>query len=442
MATPRRITVRPVFLLLALAAFGCAKQGEIKQAKPLTQVQVTALHVGPVSVQVPTVGNIMAVEHSRVASRGSGQVEQFELREGAQVAKGQILAQLRSETLAIQLEAAKALHHQKEQDYTLLQAGFRPEEIAQAMARMKAAEAVAQRSAADFARKRELHESRTITDQELEEAQFEATRAEQAQAEAAADYELKKAGNRPEEIEAARAMAEAQHQVVLELEEELRKRTIVAPFAGYLVEKLVDVGEWVPEGGAVATLVSLEEVEVRVNVDERSIEQVAVDSKVPVLIEALGATPFEGRVRAVVPRAAWEQGSRSFPVIVRLTNELVEGQPRMKEGMIARIEFKGPPRDALLAHKDAIVRSSGRPIVRVVVDGDEVRDVAVEEGLSAGEFIEIRGDVREGDLVVTEGAERVRAFEKVVVQTAETDDAARVAKEPPAKDEAAPVGGS
>ncbi|MBX7165161.1 MAG: efflux RND transporter periplasmic adaptor subunit [Pirellulales bacterium] len=374
-------------------------------------------------------GTIVAVERSRVASRAGGQVEEYPLREGAAIQAGDMLAKLRTETMEIQLGAARALARQAEQEYTRLQAGYRPEEIAAAEARMKAAQAVASRSTSDLERKKQLFGQHTISQQELDDATFEESRAAQTLAELRADFEMKRNGYRPEEIEAARAASDAEQQKVLEIEEEIRKRTIRAPWSGYLVEKLVDVGEWVTEGGTVATLVNLDEVEVEINVDERWINLVQVGGEVAVLLDALPGATFAGKVRTIVPRSNWEQGSRSFPVIVRVKNELADGQPRLKEGMVARVEFQGPSHAAILAHKDSIVRASGKPIV-FVVKGEEVRGVEVVEGLSEGEFIEITGDVHEGDVVVTEGAERVRPFEKVVVQQAPAADSPRVAKEP------------
>ncbi len=127
-----------------------------------------------------------------------------------------------------------------------------------------------------------------------------------------------------------------------------------------------------------------------------------------------------GTVNQIVPRSEWTTGSRSFPVIVRMQNTLKEGRPLLSEGMVARVVFSGEPREALLADKDAVVRSSGKPLVYVAEQQAEtqtatVRPVEVTEGLSEGQFIEVAGELEEGDLLVTEGVERLHPYDQVEI---------------------------
>jgi membrane fusion protein (multidrug efflux system) len=235
-------------------------------------------------------------------------------------------------------------------------------------------------------------------------------------AEADAAHAMTVAGYRAEEIDAARAAADVQQQEVLRLEDEMKKRNVVAPFSGYIVEKHIDLGEWVPLGGPVATLVNLDEVEVQVNVEESFIAQLRPGQEVEARIDALGGEVVQGTIRQIVPRADWATGSRSFPVIVRMKNSREHDQPRLREGMVARITFRGTPRQALLAHKDAIVRNLVGTLVYVVGADKKVRAVGIQEGISSGEFIAVEGELRDGDLLVTEGVERLRPFDKVAVQ--------------------------
>lgn len=404
---------------LVLLLSGCGSAEPPAAKSEILPVMAEPVLFEPIGVRVPTVGTVVAIQRSRVASRGAGRVVEFPLRIGALVKQGELLAQLQTDTLEIELAAAQALLKQREQEYAQMQAGYRAEELAQARARMNAADAVAANAEADANRKTALFDRGTITEEERDATVFEAQRAREAYAEARANFELIKAGFRPEEIEAARAAMEVQHQETLRLEEELRKRTITAPFDGYVVEKNVDVGEWIPEGGAVATVVALDEVEINVNVDESYIAQISVNQSVDVHVAAAGEHPLPGTIERIVPRSAWEQGSRSFPVVVRVKNQLADGVPLLKEGMLARINLSGPQREALLAHKDAIVRSSGKPLVFVIGADGLLRVVSINEGLSAGSYTEVHGELAAGDLLVTEGAERAKPFQLVDVKNLE-----------------------
>ena len=189
----------------------------------------------------------------------------------------------------------------------------------------------------------------------------------------------------------------------------------MAPFAGFVTQRHTDVGQWVDEGGPVVTLICLDEVEVRVQVEEDAIGQIRLGQQVEIHVDALAQQSIGGVIRSVVPRAEWRQGSRSFPVIVRLPNTIESRQPKLKEGMLARVTFHGAPREVLLIDKDAIDRSSGRPLVYLVQADNRVRAVEVQEGMSQGQLVEVTGNLQAGDRLVTEGVERLRPFQEVAI---------------------------
>ncbi len=410
--------LRATLVASTLACSACTGPPPPPRVEPTPLVRVEPVRRGIIAEEIPVVGTVVPVDVSRVATGVPGPVVRYPWRVGAYIEAGVVLTELRSVTVQIQIEAAQALLRQSEQQYAELEAGYRAEEIAQSEARMKATEAERIYTKANADRINKLYDSpnlRPVTERERDEAVFQAESASQAHAEATADYEMKIRGNRPEAVAAAKAAVDAQQKEVARLEDELRKKTIRAPFSGFLVEKSAEVGEWVESGSPVGTLVRLDEVEVHVNVEESHIHQIKVGQTVDVLVDALGDKPIAGQVKFVVPKSDWSTGSRSFPVIVSMENSFEDGQPLLKEGMVARIRFRGPGREALLAHKDAVVRSSGTPTVFVVGDDGRVRAVVVAEGISQDQFVEIHGNVAAGDLLVTEGVERLRPFDEVAV---------------------------
>jgi multidrug efflux pump subunit AcrA (membrane-fusion protein) len=130
-------------------------------------------------------------------------------------------------------------------------------------------------------------------------------------------------------------------------------------------------------------------------------------------------------VAAVVPRSNWERGSRSFPVIIRIQNEIDSSTtpptPALREGMMAEAAFRGIPVKALLVPKDSVVRTSRGAFVYVVNPAEEgkplsVRQVLVSLGIGTGVWIQVQGEsLAAGQQVVTEGAERLRAFQTVSI---------------------------
>ena len=396
---------------------GCGAGVEEGPNDRTPKVHVSTVVERTISARVPAVGTVVPVDVSRVAAGTAGLVMEYTPREGEFVEGGAPLATLRSVSLEIEIEEARSLLREKEQMLAELVAGTRREEIQQAESRMRSAEAASKLADSNAARTERLfaQAGRAVTERERDEAVFAAVQAREAHAEAKAAYELLVAGARPEQIEAARAAVDAQTNSVSRLEDDLAKKVVRAPFAGFLVERSIEVGEWVEVGGAVGTISRLDEVEVQVNVEESWLHEIKIGQTVEVTIDALGRRNVSGEVRHIVPRSQWSSGSRSFPVIVRVKNTIEAGRPMLTEGMVARVEFRGSPRDVLLAEKDSIVRSSGRPLVFVVTEDETVRAVEVTEGISEGKYVEVQGDLGPGAVLVTEGVERLRPFDKVSI---------------------------
>lgn len=428
---PRLPTSAGLPLLSALLiAAGCARP-EAPPEKPALVVRVVPLRQGEVAASVPAAGAVRALQVSRVASGAAGIVERFPFREGDFVESGAVLAELRDVTISLELTAAKALARQREQEFAEKAAGYRAEEIAAAEAKHQAADAQAEFAELRAQRADALHGRKAISDEQYDEHRLEARRLRQEAEAAKADAEMKRNGARAEQVAAAEAARDAALEEVRRLEDELGKRKIRAPWAGYLVTEETEVGQWLPEGGVVATLARFDAVEVRVNVEEHQISHVEVGQPIDVVVDALGPEPIAGEVTAVVPRSQWEAGSRSFPVVVRLANEVVAGQPRLKEGMLARMTFRGQATTALLAHKDAIVRTSQGSLVFVLGDDQRVRAVSVTEGMSQDDYIVVEGALAVGDRLVSEGVERLRPYDQVTLAESPAPPAAPIARSDP-----------
>jgi multidrug efflux pump subunit AcrA (membrane-fusion protein) len=89
--------------------------------------------------------------------------------------------------------------------------------------------------------------------------------------------------------------------------------------------------------------------------------------------------------------------------------------------MMAEAKFSGQSVEAILVPKDSLVRTSRGTFVYVINPASDgkpmsVRQVIVTTGVSSGTSIQVIGDVLAADQqVVTEGAERLRAFQTVQI---------------------------
>jgi RND family efflux transporter MFP subunit len=381
------------------------------------------------------VGTVMPLRKAIIGSAVDGRVIEYPLNEGDRVERGQMLAQLLTDTIRLELAAAEAELELRKQELAELENGTRPEELEQAQARMVAAQARWQYAQARRARAGKVGQA--MSEEEREEMIALAVEAEQAYREAKAAHQLAVEGPRKEQIAQAAAMVAVQQATVDRLKDQIEKHTIISRFAGYVTAEHSEVGQWVKQGDPVAEVVALDEVEVVAQVVEQYAPHIRSGMSVSVELPALGGPPLSGVVAAIVPQA--DVQARTFPVKVRVKNEVSADGPLVKSGMYARVMLPtGKTQMATLVYKDALVLGGQQPIVHVVdaapnAKQGKARPVSVQLGIAQGSMIQVMGELQPGQLVVVQGNERLRPgqdvqFQRVVDPPADSPPASAQSK--------------
>jgi RND family efflux transporter MFP subunit len=409
------------------------------QAQEPSPVAVSVVQRADVDAVQSYVGTVTASRISSVGSAVDGRVQSFPINEGDFVTKGQPLAQLLTETINLELEAAQAELLLTKHDLTELENGARPEELAAADARKRAAKAFHDFRLTQATRARQLFEKGAFNEEELHEIEAEAESALQIFRQGEENWKLAVAGPRVEKILQAKARVAMQDAMVRNLESRVRKFTIVAPFDGFVVAEHTEQGEWIKQGDLVADVVALDEVDILVNVRETHVAHIFIGQDVNIVIPALSDFQIAGKVISIIPQA--DLRARTFPVKVRVKNPPLNDPSEnrtvtIKAGMIARaVVPTGVKRQGLLVPKDALVLGGPSPMVYVVDPtvpdindpvGDKgtakassntgkARPVPVTMGASDGRLIEIEGPVKEGEMVVVRGNERLRPGQDVAI---------------------------
>ena len=192
---------------------------------------------------------------------------------------------------------------------------------------------------------------------------------------------------------------------VAQIRRRIKQTEVLAPFPGVVAERLVQIGEFVNRGAQVARLVDTEHREIRAQAPlsvagwiregmQVSVEHEQLESLSPVsYVIPIGderSRMFEVRIAAMNP--AWIIGS---PVRIALPNS----EPR---------ELVAIPRDGL------VLRGSNIYVMRVNND-NTVEKVSVETGIGLGVFVEVIGNVYQGDRIITRGGERLQAGQAVTI---------------------------
>ena len=216
---------------------------------------------------------------------------------------------------------------------------------------------------------------------------------------------------RVKSAEAAIASATARVRVI---EEALENTNVRAPFDGSVIRKRAEVGETVSpfgvagqatrEGGAIATIADLNELEVQTEVSENSVAKLAANMPAAVKLQAYPDVTFKGRLRQIFPSADRAKA------IVEVRVSILDADVHVKPEMTASVTFQEPRAQAaaasattpvaptILVPKRAVAAQGSQGTAWVVTGGtatrrpvvlgaDRIDQVEVKSGLVPGEAV-------------------------------------------------------
>lgn len=195
------------------------------------------------------------------------------------------------------------------------------------------------------------------------------------------------------------------------LKAQIAKKKVVAPFAGRVGIRSINVGEFVPRGKALLPLQKLDPIYVNFNVPQRFLGSLSAGQKVSVFIDAFENTPFEGKVTAI--NSVVDSSTRNISVQATLANP----EERLRSGMYARVEVELPTAtDIVAVPATAISYASYGNSVFVVEklkdkEGHEylgVRQQFVKLGVTRGDLIAVTEGLKAGEQVVSSGVFKLR----------------------------------
>jgi HlyD family secretion protein len=400
-----------LLMIYPIAPAATAQQGPaVVEVAPVVQTDLAETQ--------PTLGTITPTRRATLGSAVDGRVIELMVREGDRVEENQPLAKLLTQTIELELEAAEAELELRKEELAELQNGNRPEEIAQAKARLEASGIAARFLEKNKERLTELSQSNAVPLADLENSLSLWLEAQQRNLEAQSAYQLAIQGARPEKIKQAQMRVAVANALAERLRDQLGKHTIYSRFGGYVTKELTEVGQWLSRGEPVAEVIALDDVFVEAKVIEAQIPLIQLGDQVIVEVPALGDQKFRGEVERIVPEA--DLRSRTFPVKVRVANQFSpSGQPALKSGMLARLALATTMRQsAFLVPKDALVLQGGSTMVWGIdpatitkspegtMEGSAVA-IPVETGAEQKDRIAVSGPIQPGMLVVIRGNERI-----------------------------------
>jgi HlyD family secretion protein len=262
-----------------------------------------------------------------VAAKVTARVAALRVAEGERVEAGQLLFELDSPEVAARQRQADAVLAAAQAQSDKAEEGARREDIRAAEAQWRRAQAGSELARTTSLRLDRLHAEGVDSRQRRDEARVTAIDAEQQARAARALYDQALAGTREQDRRAAQAQVLQAEGAVAEVQaagDEVHGR---APVAGEVSKRMADVGELVPAGYPVFTLVDLDRVWVAFHLREDQFAGLAVGQRLRGAIPALEQEDVAFEVYYISPAgdfATWRatrQSSgydvRSFEVRVR-----------------------------------------------------------------------------------------------------------------------------
>ena len=353
--------------VLAAAGTGWSQD---RSGPPFAMVRVAEAKFEHLQNRAALVGRLREVRRSVVAAEVTGKIVEMLVDAGDVVTGGRtVLARIDSVWSKHRLALAEA-------------------NLAAAWSEEAEARAVLVKSTSDLEQIQNLVENNATSDREYKEALavFEADEAR-----------LKGASARIRAAESERDLVQSEYE----------KLTILAPFDGVVVAKMVEVGEWADKGTAVAEIISRGSIDAVIDVPERMINSIKVGIEVPVFVEAL-SKEVTGQVEAIIPAGA--AASRTFPVKIRIDDQ--GGRLKAAMSVVVRVPTSEKIQ-AVTVPRDAVLQSPRGPYVWISAAGrgpvPVARSVPVKVLFGKGDRYAVHaGGQQLGRAeVVIEGGERI-----------------------------------
>lgn len=172
---------------------------------------------------------------------------------------------------------------------------------------------------------------------------------------------------------------------------------ILSPISGTVLQVETANGAPVTQGTEVAQVANLQDVELRVDLDEIDLPHVSTGSRVSFTLDAYPGRQINGTLTQISPTAQTTGGTTTFEGTVAFA---VPNQMLIRPGMNANVSIQTALRQNVLLIPESALRTVGqRTFVTVVTNGGtEEREIQV--GLSSKGDVEVASGLREGERVV------------------------------------------
>jgi RND family efflux transporter MFP subunit len=385
---------RPLLALVFLGLGLSACQGEVPAsaaqdkarpqaaaAAPAREVRVVPAAERALPRTVAATGTLAAEDQVTLSAKVAGRLERIDVDLGSRVKRGEVVAQLDQTDFKLRVEQAEAALQQARARLGLSPTGTDEQVDPEKTAIVRQAFAVLEE--ARLTRDRSV---RLLEQQLIARAQLDTAEANLKVAEGRYQDAIEEVRNRQAVLAQRRSERDLARQ-------QLADTIVVAPVDGAVSQRQASPGEFVAAGAALATLVRIHPLRLRVSVPERESTGVRAGQTVRLTVEG-DPNAYAGRVVRLAPIV--QELNRTLTVEAEVPNE----RGLIRPGAFARAEIvTDAAQPVLTVPTSALVVFAGVEKV-LVVRGGKTAEVRVQTGRKLGEEVEIVEGLKRGDSVV------------------------------------------
>ncbi|MCI5633439.1 efflux RND transporter periplasmic adaptor subunit [Helicobacter sp.] len=334
------------------------KQEKLEQSKEKSVlVSVAPIQSGILNQNYQYIGSLYFSERGLLASEVAGVIDNVNVKEGQRVKKGELLATLNSDLLSNEILSKEGALKQARAQYEKIQK--------------------------DFSRFKTLYESESVSFKEYEDALFD--------------------------MQAQKGNMESISYALELLKTQKRKKSIIAPYDGVILQKLLSQGEWVNAGAGVFNIAKITPLEATFEVPFAILRALKVGDSLKVRI---ANQMYNAKISAKIPLG--DTKARTFPVKLAIDDPKQE----LIEGLEVRASFDVKSDESvLLVPRDSILPTLEGNVI-FIINGKSAKKVAIEvkgyKDLNAY-IVPLDWNLSVKDKVIIAGVERLSDGDKIEI---------------------------
>jgi len=398
--------MKPLFLvllcMLALVS-GCsssasqnAHNAQAASAPGPVLIDTVKVETRMLQRSIEAVGTLDPNEEVTVSNQVEGTIEKLFVDLGDAVRAGQVIAQLDTRELELNVHQQEAALQQELARVGLTDPNASFDETATSQVRQ--AEATFADARIKLDRTKKLAESGVIAQQQLD--------AQQAQ------YDFAEAAVRSsrETVRNIRATIAARKASLAFAEKKLADAKITAPLAGFIKERPASAGQFLKANSSVVTIVQSSPLKLHADVPEIAVSYIRTGGAVEFYVDAFPNRAFQGKIARLSPSV--DQQTRTL----RLEAIVNNADGALKPGFFARVTIQTDRKDkSLVVPSDSLTTVSGIEKV-FVVDNGRIAERIVRSGVHTGNGIEIVEGLKEGELIAKSNLAGLQQGREVAVR--------------------------